>query len=340
MDKTSIGATLKPDVLVEIIRTQTEIVKLGLDLGGVMDFVARQVQQLTGATGAIVELAEGDDMVYRAASGMAKPQLGLRLSRATSLSGLCVQSGEVLRCDDSETDPRVDRLACRKVGLRSMVVAPLLHGGTAVGVLKIVSPEPGYFSEEHVSILKMMCDLIAASMFYCAKYEVQELYYQATHDVLTGLANRALFYDRLRQRLALARRQDNPVCILNLDMDGLKVINDLYGHRAGDAAIQELAQRTRRASRESDTVARLGGDEFGVILSEVRDRDSAEKTIDRIVSEISKPFTFENNPLKIEASIGMALFPEDAEGMDELIEKADQAMYQVKRNRKSRSRGR
>lgn len=110
--------------LLEIIRTQTEIAKAGMDLGNVMALVAERTQQLTNAVGAVVELAEGDDMVYRAASGSAASQLGLRIGREGSLSGLCVRERKILVCDDSETDERVDREACRKVGLRSMIVVP------------------------------------------------------------------------------------------------------------------------------------------------------------------------------------------------------------------------
>jgi len=334
MSVDSCGAELPAHVLTAIIKTQTEVAKMGLDLGGVMDLAARRILELTQAQGAIVEMAEGDEMVYRAASGMAAPQLGLRLKMGNSLSGLCVREGSVLQCDDCENDPRVDREACRRVGLRSMVVAPLLHGETVVGVLKIVSAEPGFFTPQHVCLLGMMSELIAAAMFFSAKYEIQELYHKATHDMLTGLANRALFYDRLRQGLALAGRRSSFLCVLNLDMDGLKAINDVHGHRAGDAAIKELAGRTSRAARESDTVARLGGDEFGVILTDVRDRESAEETAERIATEIRQPFRFEDVPLALDASIGLAMFPEDASGVEDLIEKADKAMYNVKRGRK------
>jgi len=324
-----------PTILIEIIQAQTEIAKLGLDLGGVIAFVAERVQQLTDAGGAIVELAEGEDMVYRAAAGIAQHQLGLRLKREGSMSGLCVAQGEPLRCDDSETDPRVDREACRRVGLRSMVCAPLNHNGTTVGVLKIASPIANAFSERHIQILGLMSDLIAAAMFHAVKYETSELYHQATHDALTGLANRALFYDRLRQCVALARRKSGQVGILNLDMDGLKPINDQLGHRAGDAAIREIASRIARGSRAADTVARLGGDEFGVILPEVIDRDSAVSLAQRISSEIRLPFQFEDKPIPLDASIGMAVFPDDGAEIETLIESADKAMYAVKRTRKN-----
>ncbi|GFK95389.1 putative signaling protein [Fundidesulfovibrio magnetotacticus] len=328
-------ADLSQDVLYSIIETQTEVARLGLDLGAIMELVAGRVQNLAGAAGAIVELAEGEEMVYRAATGLAAGQLGLRLRRESSLSGLCVAGGKALACDDSEDDPRVDREACRKVGLRSMVVAPLVHGETPVGVLKIVSPEPRVFHAEHLRILELMSGLIGAAMYFSAKYEVRELYRLATRDSLTGLANRALFYDRLRLCLAQAGRNEKPVGVLNFDLDGLKAINDTHGHRAGDAAIREAGQRARSATRDADTVARLGGDEFGVILAEAPDRQSAQQAAARIAREIRKPFLFEDARLALDASIGLALFPEDARDLENLLEKADRAMYREKRGRKA-----
>jgi diguanylate cyclase (GGDEF)-like protein len=336
MDPILKAQDLAPQVLLEIIQAQTEIVKLGHDLGSVMNLVVERVRALTEAAGAIVELAEGEEMVYRAASGLAAPQLGLRLARATSLSGLCVKLGEVLCCEDCETDPRVDREACRRVGLRSMVVAPLFHGDTVVGVLKIVAREAQAFARAQVNILTLMSGLIASAMFRAAEQEVNELYHRATHDVLTGLANRALFHDRLRQGLALARRQECLLGVVNLDMDGLKDINDRHGHRAGDAAIRELARRLAQASRESDTVARLGGDEFGVILPGLRDREGTTAHLERLARELHQPFEFENAPLALGASMGLALFPVDAEEPDSLLEMADQSMYAQKRTRKHR----
>lgn len=335
MPDPAILAELAPDILLRVINVQTDIAKLGPDLSGVLAFVTEQVQSLTGAQGAVVELAEGEEMVYRAASGIARAQLGLRLGRVGSLSGLCIATGEVLQCCDTESDDRVDRAACRRVGLRSMVVAPLCHNETVVGVFKIASPEADFFRPQHVAVLRLLSDMIAAAMYFSARYEADELYHRATHDLLTGLANRALFYDRLRQALALARRRSSPLGILNLDMDGLKAINDSHGHRAGDAAIRECAQRIHAAARESDTVARLGGDEFGVLLSELPDRDGAVQVAERMTRAIRQPFTFEEAALPIDASIGLALFPEDATELDSLVEWADRSMYAVKRSRKS-----
>jgi diguanylate cyclase (GGDEF)-like protein len=240
----------------------------------------------------------------------------------------------VLRCDDSETDCRVDLEACRKVGLRSMVVVPLRHQDTVVGVLKVMSERVGAFDDADLNLLGLMSDMIAASMFHATKFESSELFFRATHDVLTGLANRSLFYDRLRQCLDRARRERLPVGILNLDMDGLKPTNDRFGHRAGDAALCEFAARLQRASRKADTVARLGGDEFGVILAQAQDRGALLAQQQRLEQAVNGQFEFEQNAIALGASIGSAIFPDDGDGLESLLEAADRSMYAVKRTRK------
>jgi len=328
--------TALPDsaTLLGIVQAQTEIAKLGLDLGGVMAFVAERAQRLTGATGAAVELAEGDDMVYRAASGVASGLLGLRLARSGSLSGLCVQTGAILRSDDSETDPRVDREACRRVGLRSMIVTPLRHLDSTVGVLKVVAPQVNGFTDTDIRTLQLMSELIAAAMFHAARHEASQLYLQATHDALTGLPNRALFYDRLRQFIDIARRSSGTLGIVNLDMDGLKPINDRYGHRAGDAAIREAAQRMAGAVRSADTVARVGGDEFAVLLPGIGARAEAERQSRRLADAVCAPFAFEGRALDLSVSVGVALLPDDGSDMTALMDQADAAMYRMKRARR------
>ncbi|HET7775693.1 MAG TPA: sensor domain-containing diguanylate cyclase, partial [Azospira sp.] len=323
-----------PDQLMAIIRMQTEIAKLGPDLGGVIAYVSEQAQALAGADGAVIELAEGEDMVYRASSGIAENQLGLRLKRSTSLSGLCVHTGVAMNCDDSESDPRVDREACRKVGLRSMLVVPLQHNGTVVGVLKVLGRAPRAFAPPHAVLLGLISEMVAAAMFHAAHHQADELLYRATHDPLTGLANRALFLDRLRNAIARAGREGKVGGILMMDMDGLKQINDNLGHRAGDAALAETAMRLRQDSRTSDTVARLGGDEFAVLLMPVAGRESVLASSQRLADQVSRPFAFEGRPLQLQTSVGAALFPEDGCDIGNLMERADQAMYAAKRQRK------
>jgi diguanylate cyclase (GGDEF)-like protein len=320
--------------LLAVIKTQTEIVKLGLDLPAVMDLVVREAQTVTDSAGAVIELVEGEDMVYRAVAGTAQGLRGIRLSRNSSLSGLCVATAGALRCDDSEADPRVDREACRKVGLRSMIVVPLIHLSQAVGALKVLSPNPNAFGDGDIRVLSLMSELIAAAMFHAARYGADELFLRATRDGLTGLANRTLFSDRLRHAIAQAKRKSQRVGVLMLDMDGLKQINDRHGHQAGDAALTEFARRLTAEVRDADTAARLGGDEFGLVLSSVVDRESALAVGRRICERAEQPFAFGGQPLQMGVSIGAAICPDDGEQPDALLEIADQAMYVTKRERK------
>lgn len=320
--------------LLAVIQTQTAIAKLGLDLNAVMTLVAEQAQLITHAKGAVVELAEDGEMVYRAVSGGAAHLLGLRLGQQNSLSGLCVEQNKILYCEDSEVDARVDQMACRKVGLRSMAVVPLIHCGDAVGVLKIYSEKIAAFKEGDLQLLTLMSELIAAAMYHATKFGAQALYKLATQDQLTGLANRALFLDCLRQGLLTAKQNNKKLGILMIDMDGLKGINDLHGHRLGDVALKEIAQRIKQSLRHDDLVARLGGDEFAVILASVENQELARQAMNRISETCGLPFVFENLDLKIGASLGLAIYPKDADGIDQLIECADLNMYHDKRSRK------
>lgn len=326
-----------PYILMEIIRLQTEIAKQGLDLSGVVEAVVDRIPAITNAEGAIVEYTEGDEMVYRGASGFAKPLLGTRVKRDASLSGLCVRLGQILRSDDILVDPRVDLRPFQQVGIRSMIVAPLKHNGSVVGVLKIVSASTHAFTARDIRVLELMSELIAAAMYYAGRNESNFLYQQATHDSLTGVANRTLFFDRLRQRISSGRRQIGRLGILVIDMDGLKRINDNFGHRAGDAAIRETALRISRIPRRSDIVARLGGDEFGVILGEISNPGDLRAIVHRISQETDQPFRFESNTLELTASIGHARFPDDGTDVDALLEAADRSMYEMKRTRTTRS---
>ncbi len=316
--------------LLDVINIQSEIAKLGLDLGQVMQLVVEKVLSLLNADGAVIELSEDDDMVYRAVSGIAKSHLGLRLKLDESLSGLCIKTGELLRCDDVELDSRVNLVACHQIGLRSMIVMPLKYHHSVIGVLKALSKEPNKFSENDQLLLELLADVISSAMFFASKFNKDDLFHKATHDGLTDLANRSLFMDRLRNTIEKSRREKCLLGVLMIDMDGLKQINDTFGHRIGDVVIKELACRIKRASRYSDTVARLGGDEFAALLTPVEKPADLNHAIHRFETEITQPFTFENQIHSLSVSIGGACFPSDSYDIEKLLEIADKRMYAIK----------
>jgi signal transduction histidine kinase len=182
-----------------IIATQHDIATAGHNFMAVMTLIAERAQKLTRARGAAIELIERDELVYRVGTGAASRHVGLRLAIASSLSGKCMQLNEVLRCDDTESDPRVNREACRKIGLRSMVVVPLYHNGGPVGVLKVLSTQANAFSERDAQALQLMAGLIGAAMSNAAESESrQELLAERTSAV-------AALEARARQQNAIAQ---------------------------------------------------------------------------------------------------------------------------------------
>lgn len=153
---------------------------------------------------------------------------------------------------------------------------------------------------------------------------------EATHDPLTGLANRRLFYDRLHQAVRHAYRYGGKVGILYVDLDRFKEINDRLGHHVGDAVLTEVAKRLTSSVRDSDSVARLGGDEFVVLLDEVQGRQDCLAAAHKIEQTLNADRNFYGLDVRIVASIGQALYPDDGDDEDALIRAADAAMYRVK----------
>lgn len=165
------------------------------------------------------------------------------------------------------------------------------------------------------------------------KKEKEELIqWQANYDPLTNLPNRRLFHDRLKQAIKLAHRTGLPLALLFIDLDHFKEINDTLGHANGDALLMETARRMIACVREADTVARLAGDEFTIILPELGDVSQIRRIAANIVAQLAQPFYFMNDETghHISASLGIALYPDDASDFDKLLKCADKAMYAAK----------
>lgn len=155
----------------EIVRTQTTLAEAQLDVGAFMAQIVERIIELTPAQGAVIEMPEGDEMLYSKVGGTTVPFAGFRVPRAGSLSGLCIERAEVLIAVDTRTDPRVDRAACERIGAGTMVVAPLLQNGTAIGVLKIVAAEPGVFDADAVRTLQLMAGFLGAALGNQVQFE-------------------------------------------------------------------------------------------------------------------------------------------------------------------------
>ncbi|MBL4689123.1 MAG: diguanylate cyclase, partial [Nannocystaceae bacterium] len=161
----------------------------------------------------------------------------------------------------------------------------------------------------------------------------QDLERLARYDQLTGSLNRAFFHERLAEATCRSRRTGDPVALLFVDLDEFKPINDVHGHDTGDALLREVADRLRASVRDVDTVSRLGGDEFTVILEGMAQAPDAALAAQRILENVARPCLLADRHLQVTASVGIALYPADAENEDALIKCADMAMYRAKEHR-------
>lgn len=168
------------------------------------------------------------------------------------------------------------------------------------------------------------------------KEHEKQLQHTAHYDALTGVPNRVLLADRLSQALARAKRDDGLMAVCYLDLDGFKPVNDNFGHDAGDKVLVEISRRIKDAIREDDTVARLGGDEFVVLLVGMQVPEECAGSLNRLLDAIHRPIEVHGQSIRISASIGVALYPEDDHDPDTLLRHADQAMYIAKQSGKNR----
>jgi diguanylate cyclase (GGDEF)-like protein len=318
-------ANRRASELDRLVETQTTIATARFDVQAVLDTIVEEARALTQAAGAVVELPEGDEMVYTAGAGAATVHVGVRIARAGSMAGLALTTRETLRCRDSELDPRVDRKATTAVGARSMIVVPLVHDSRAEGVLKVYSAAVDAFDDGHVRTLELLASMIAAALARAAL--MGRLAEQAGTDELTGLMNRREWDSRLEQAIARSRRSGLPVSVVVLDVDGLKQVNDRDGHAAGDEYLKAVSGAWAHALRETDALGRVGGDEFAVLLEGVEEL-SARDTLRRLDRSLAPGHN---------ASAGVATWRagEDAAA---LVARADAAMYEAKRIAHARGR--
>lgn len=332
---------LEPELLHEILTFQTELGTAYPDLELLMSFTVRRVRELSQVDGVVIELVEGQELVYRAVGGLASPQLGLRLRLDRSFSGLSVSTATTLLCENAFVDHRVDSQACHAIGSGSLAVSPLLREGLPVGALKLLNSAPGSMGSRHLAILKLIAPLVGGvfeNAMRWAKVRAQKelLTHLASHDRLTGLRNRSAFYDHFRQALANSRRAWTRVGVVLLDLDDLKGVNDTFGHPAGDFLLVSFGQKLVASLRDADVVARLGGDEFGVIIAPIEDGIAITALAQHLVARTESTVRFGDAEFSIRTSFGVAVAPDDGVELETLIARADERLYIDKRQRKAR----
>lgn len=327
--------------LTKIIDIQSQLTEVDFNLNGFMQLVAEQIEYLTSATGAVVELIEGDEMVYRAATGTVSEYLGLRLKITNSISGLCISTNSILLSEDTETDSRVNLEACRKVSARSLIVAPLIYRGNPVGVLKILSKKPAGFNETDMKILQLMAGLVASGLahqiaFDELKVAQKRLYHLAHYDSLTDLANRQTFRESLLSAISKVKESSSIIALMYLDIDHFKKINDTLGHNVGDALLKDFACRIKKSVPKNALIARMGGDEFVILIENISHKEDVYEVAKNIIKAMSEKFASNKKHFHITTSIGITFYEGKNIYIDALIKEADTALYEAKQNGRNR----
>lgn len=282
-----------------------------LDSDGRFTFVNDRVESLLGYPSAELlgqhySLIIHEDDIARAEHVFNERRAGDRSARNTEIR---------LKCNPGARRPRLMNGRCKSVEL------------TATGMY---DEEASAFEQRFIGSYGVAKDITER------KQAEETVHFQAYHDLLTGLPNRALFRDHLGLMLAQAKRTQKPLAVLSLDLDHFKVINDSLGHTIGDELLLVVGARLRQCLREGDTLARLGGDEFAVLLPTLLSRGDVDHICRKIIQVLSKPVYVKGHEIYISVSIGACVAPDDGDMIDSLIRQAEIAMYQAKSQGRSR----
>lgn len=243
-----------------------------------------------------------------------------------------LRTGNVIHIADVSQMPAeaaAEKLEFEKRGIKAILILPVNAAKELVGFVgfdSIAAIKPWH--EEDITQLQITAEIIGNAI--ARKHSESLITYMAYHDTLTSLPNRNLFRDRLKVALIQAKRHKTMVAIMILDLDHFKTINDALGHHIGDLLLKGVAERLVQCVRKGDTVARTGGDEFTIILPDLVHALNTIIVASKIIDALNQPFRFEGHEIHATISIGISLYPLDAESPEDLVKKADIAMYLAK----------
>jgi diguanylate cyclase (GGDEF)-like protein/PAS domain S-box-containing protein len=257
----------------------------------------------------------------------------LTYAAGSGLIGQVWQSGQPMWVTDISKDRRIQKGIARQIGMHGTFIFPVVSDGKTIGVLSFHSTKVREPDERLLQAIGVIGSQIG--QFLQRKQAEEHIQYLATHDGLTGLPNRTMFSQLVNVAILTARRYQRKFAVLFIDLDRFKLVNDTLGHEAGDQLLQEIARRFSGCLRQSDVVARLGGDEFVVLLQEVGEAEQIATAARKILSAAIKPVLILTQECRVTASIGICLYPEDAQDEQSLMKHADIAMYLAKEEGKN-----
>jgi len=275
-----------------------------------------------------------------------------KLEYGKSFAAWCVQNRKSIFVTDAEKDSQKyvpeGRTSQGKPAV-GLIFVPLLIEERVIGILTIQSYAKDVYTESHRVLLEALSPYLAIAIENSLIHDrVEELNrsiigekeeleqaamrssHLANHDALTGLPNRRLLFELLQKSFDIASRSHTKVGVIYMDLDNFKPINDRFGHLAGDSALITISARLRGILRASDTVARVGGDEFIAVLTNIHDVEAIELAAQKILEECSKPIPLDNEECRVGVSMGIAVYPDDGEGIADLVNRSDSAMYRIK----------
>jgi diguanylate cyclase (GGDEF)-like protein/PAS domain S-box-containing protein len=302
-------------------RTTSEQVQATLDVG----------KQLLSCSVAFIGQKEGGEMVVRYTAGEGSIQaVGHRRKLSETYVRHVLAQREVLSIDNLGIEPWASDPARRTGVWTAFISSPIEVFGKPFGAVCFATEEPGgrRFREADTDLVRLIAALCGSALERLAHEE--RLGALAFYDALTGLPNRTLFDDRVTQTFVAARRHRQKFAVLYVDLDHFKEVNDTYGHSGGDELLRVVARRLLSVARESDTVARQGGDEFVVLQRFVRSAQDASRLARRINDALRQPIAVGEAVVTISASVGVAIYPEDGTTTEELLVRADAALYKAK----------
>jgi diguanylate cyclase (GGDEF)-like protein len=263
---------------------------------------------------------------------LARPTADVKQQGNAGLSARAIESRKPAICNDIEADGgdamRYPKEALER-GLRSAAALPLVIQGKAVGALVLYAAEAGFFDDQEMKLLVELAGDISFALDHLEKAE--RINYLAYYDALTGLANRALFLERLGQKMRDAGSGNQKLAVWIVDLERFKAVNDAFGRQAGDQLLQEIAARMKAVEKDQTRIARIGADHFAIVSDQAQnENDIARLTESRLQQLFEAPFAVAGQELRVSARFGIALYPQDGADGEALLRSAEAALKNAK----------